>query len=72
MGILDQFRATRGVLVTTCGFAGPTVAFAKIMARLELIDHPELCRRFNAVLGPDWTSRVSAIVTSAKATVSVA
>jgi restriction system protein len=67
MGTLDEFRATRGVLVTTSAFTAPTIAFAKKMARLELIDHLELCRRFNMVLGPSWTSRVSAIVTSVKA-----
>jgi restriction system protein len=67
VGTLDEFHATRGVLVTTSAFTAPTVAFAKKLARIELIDHPELCRRFNAVLGPSWTSRVSAIVTEVKA-----
>lgn len=67
IGSLDEFRATRGVLVTTSAFTAPTVAFAKKLARIELIDHAELCRRFNGVLGPNWTSRVSAIVTGVKA-----
>ncbi len=67
MGTLGQFRATRCVLVTTSTFTKPTVTFAKASARLELVDHRELCQRFNAVLGPSWTSRVSAIVTEVKA-----
>ena len=54
MGTLDEHRATRGVLVTTSAFTSSTVAFAKKMARLELVDRVELCRRFNAVLGPGW------------------
>jgi restriction system protein len=67
MGILDTYRATRGVLISTSRFTAPTTAFAKGTARLELVNHDELCRRFNAIHGPEWPSRVSQIIVSTRA-----
>jgi len=67
MGTLGTYRATRGVLITTSRFTVPTTTFAKGTARLELVDHDALCRRFNAIHGPEWPSRISQIVVSTRA-----
>ncbi|WP_371135632.1 restriction endonuclease [Reyranella sp.] len=67
MGTLDVYNATSGVLVTTSQFTTAAYKFAKDTARLELIDHAELCRRFNSRFGPNWTVRTSQIITGVRA-----
>lgn len=67
MGILGTYKASRGVLVSTSKFTKPTIEFAKGTARINLIDHNELCRRLNTIHGSEWPSRISQIIVSARA-----
>ena len=67
MGTLDTYRATKGVLISTSIFTPPATAFAKGTARLELLNHDELCRKLNAVHGSQWLSDISRIIVSTKA-----
>jgi restriction system protein len=72
MGTLDTYRATKAVLISTSQFTAPTTAFAKGTARLELLNHDELCRKFNAVHGAEWPMRISQIIVSAKSQIAKA
>jgi len=67
VGILGEYKATRGVIVTSSRFTRPAIEFAKSTARLELIDRQELCRKLNMTHGPLWLSRLSSIVTWSRA-----
>jgi restriction system protein len=67
LGALYLPHATRGVLVTTSRFSPAAVEFAKGTARIDLVDHTELCRRFNDTFGPRWPARISGIIVSAQA-----
>jgi restriction system protein len=67
LGALYLPHATRGVLVTTSRFSPAAVEFAKSTARVDLVDHAELCRRFNETFGPKWPARVTSIIVSAQA-----
>jgi restriction system protein len=65
-GVLAEFTATGGVLVTTSRFTVPGYQYAKRTARIQLIDHGELCRRLNSAFGPSWTLDVARIVRQGK------
>lgn len=67
LGTLYLPHATRGVLVTTSHFSAAAVEFAKSSARIDLVDHGELCRRLNEAFGPNWSTRISGIIVSAQA-----
>jgi restriction system protein len=66
-GTLEEFNATSGVLVTTSRFTSPAYQFAKKSARIQLLDHDELCKQMNFTFGPKWVSRTDRIVRSGMA-----
>lgn len=68
LGALYLPNATRGVLVTTSRFSPDAIEFAKGTARIDLVDQAELSRRFNVTFGPNWPTRISGMIISAKAT----
>jgi restriction system protein len=67
LGALVRPQATRGVLVTTSRFSADAIVEAKSTARIDLVDHAELCKRFNELWGPNWPTRISSTVVSTKA-----
>ncbi|RYE56647.1 MAG: restriction endonuclease [Sphingobacteriales bacterium] len=64
LGVVEQNRVNKGVLISTSGFSDPALKFAKENDRIELIEGEKLVSMFNEEFGAVWPSRVDSLVST--------
>lgn len=65
-GVVEERRATKGVLVSGSAFTKQAMRFSKTSRRIDLVDFPALNKLFNQFLGADWPSRLNNLIVDQK------
>ena len=66
LGVVNDKKATKGILITTSKFSSESRKFEKNNPSLELIDLSDLMKLLNSYLGTYWTEKLDKIINEQK------